>query len=101
MRLPVQLIAGAVLAGVFLALALLSFAWTPHDVTLLVIADKFLPPSAGHLLGTDHFGRDILSMIMVGARTSLAVALVAVGIGIALGVPLGLLSAATRGSLRP
>jgi peptide/nickel transport system permease protein len=50
-------------------------------------------------LGTDHFGRDILSMLMVGARTSIAVAIVAVGIGLALGVPLGLAAAATRGSL--
>ncbi len=99
MKVPVQLLAGAVLAGVFLALAMLSFVWTPHDVTMLVIADKLQPASAAHLMGTDHFGRDILSMIMVGARTSLAVALVAVGIGIALGVPLGLVAAATRGSL--
>ena len=99
MRLPVQLLAGAVLAGAFLALALVSFVWTPHDVTALAIAQKLRPPSPEHLLGTDHFGRDILSMLMVGARTSLAVALVAVGIGIAVGVPLGLLAAANRGSL--
>ncbi|MEL6685585.1 MAG: ABC transporter permease, partial [Pseudomonadota bacterium] len=47
----------------------------------------------------DHFGRDILSMIMMGARTSIAVALVAVGIGMALGIPLGLLAAARHRSL--
>jgi len=99
MRLPVQLLAGAVLAGIFLALALLSLLWTPHDVTALAIAQKLRPPSAENLLGTDHFGRDILSMVMVGARTSLAVALLAVGIGITAGVPLGLLAAANRGSL--
>jgi peptide/nickel transport system permease protein len=98
-RLPVQLFAGAVLAGVFLALALTSLVWTPHDVTALAIAQKLRPPSPEHLLGTDHFGRDILSMLMIGARTSLAVALIAVGIGIAAGVPLGLLAAANRGSL--
>jgi peptide/nickel transport system permease protein len=57
------------------------------------------PPSAAHPLGTDHFGRDILSMIMVGARTSIAVAVVAVVIGMGLGVPLGLAAAARRGSL--
>ena len=58
-----------------------------------------LPPSGAHWLGTDHLGRDILSMLMVGARTSIAVAVVAVGMGMVLGVPLGLLAAATRGSL--
>lgn len=99
MRLPVQLPLGAALAGLFLALALVSLVWTPHDVAQLSIADKLRPMSDEHLLGTDHFGRDLLSMIMVGARTSLAVALVAVGIGIAAGVPLGLLGAARRGSL--
>ena len=57
------------------------------------------PPSWAHPLGTDQFGRDILSMIMEGARTSIAVALVAVGIGMVLGVPLGLAAAARRGGL--
>ena len=65
----------------------------------LDIANKIKPPSARNLLGTDHFGRDILSMIMVGARTSIAVAVVAVGIGMAFGVPLGLWAAARKGSL--
>ena len=83
--------------AVFLAAALLSFVWTPYDVAALDIASKLRPPSAAHWLGTDHFGRDVLSMIMVGARVSLAVAFVAVGIGIGLGVPLGLAAAARRG----
>ena len=48
-------------------------------------------------LGTDHFGRDMLSMIMVGARNSIAVALVAVGIGMGIGVPLGCWAAARGG----
>ncbi|AUH32893.1 ABC transporter permease [Paracoccus tegillarcae] len=91
------LILGAFLAGTAVLAALISFVWTPYDVTQMAIADKLQPPSAAHWLGTDHFGRDILSMIMVGARTSIAVALVAVGIGIGAGVPLGLLAAANRG----
>ncbi|WP_306044934.1 ABC transporter permease [Nioella sp. MMSF_3534] len=98
-RLPVPLILGAVLSSVFLAMALLSFVWTPHDVEQLVISQRLQPASAEFLLGTDQFGRDLLSMLMVGARVSLAVALVAVGIGVIIGVPLGLAAAATRGSL--
>ncbi|WP_112872907.1 ABC transporter permease [Paracoccus endophyticus] len=91
------LILGAVLTALAIAAALLSFVWTPFDVTGVSIADKLRPPSAAHPFGTDHFGRDILSMVMVGARTSLAVALLAVGIGMGAGVPLGLLAAARGG----
>ena len=88
---------GAIITLVILAMALISFLWTPYDVTKLVIANRLKPPSPGHLFGTDHFGRDIFSMIMVGARNSIAVALVAVGIGMAIGVPLGAWAAAKRG----
>ncbi|SNS19784.1 ABC transporter permease [Tropicimonas sediminicola] len=99
MRVPVQLVLGAALFALFLGAALLSLVWTPFPVTDLDIAAKLAPPGGGHLLGTDHLGRDMLSMLMAGARTSIAVALVAVGIGILLGVPLGLAAAARRGSL--
>ncbi len=89
---------GGALSGLMVALALLSFVWTPFDVEALDIPAKLQPPSGAHWFGTDHFGRDVFSMIMVGARVSLAVALVAVGIGMGLGVPLGLAAAAWRGS---
>lgn len=90
---------GAALSLFFAGMALVSFAWTPFDHAALDIPNKLQTPNAEHLLGTDHFGRDILSMIMVGARTSIAVALVAVGIGMGVGIPLGLWAAARRGSL--
>ncbi len=92
-------VVGGIISFVLVFAALLSFFWTPYDVTELNIAAKLRPPSAAHWLGTDHFGRDVFSMLMVGARNSIAVALVAVGIGMALGVPLGLLAAARRGYL--
>lgn len=91
------LILGGVLAGLALVAALLSLVWTPGDVAAMNIAARLQPPSWAHPFGTDHFGRDILSMVMVGARTSIAVALVAVGIGMGIGVPLGLIAAANRG----
>lgn len=93
------LVIGAGLSGVFLLAALVSLVWTPHDVAAIDIAAKLQGPSAAHWLGTDHFGRDTFSMILVGARVSLAVALLAVGIGAGIGVPLGLLAAARRGSV--
>lgn len=90
---------GLVLSAFFVALALISLIWTPHDVATLAVLDKFAAPSATYWLGTDHFGRDVVSMIMVGARTSIAVAIVAVAIGVGLGVPLGLAAAIRPGSL--
>ncbi len=92
------LVLGGALAGIALLAALVSLVWTPQDVAQMAIANKLKPPSPDYWLGTDHFGRDILSMVMVGARVSIAVALVAVGIGMVVGVPLGLVAAAWRGS---
>lgn len=99
MKLPTTLILGASLTAIFIIAALISFLWTPFDVTQMSIPERFQTPNLTHLLGTDHFGRDILAMLMVGARTSIAVAVIAVGIGILIGVPLGLTAAANRGSL--
>jgi len=92
-------VTGFLLSALFVVLALVSFIWTPFDPTKLDIANKLKTPSLEHWFGTDHFGRDMFSMIMVGARVSIAVAFVAVGIGMLLGVPLGLYAAARRGSL--
>ncbi|WP_417722805.1 ABC transporter permease [Salipiger sp.] len=92
-----SLVLGAGLTALFLLAALVSFVWTPGDALAMNIPGRLQPPSAAHLLGTDHFGRDMLSMVMLGARTSIAVALVAVGIGMGAGVPLGLAAAARRG----
>ncbi|MCA8887226.1 MAG: ABC transporter permease [Parvularculaceae bacterium] len=98
-KIPVStgfIIGFALTAGALLA-ALISFVWTPYDVESIDIGQKLLAPSWAHPFGTDHFGRDVLSMIMVGARNSLAVALIAVLIGAGIGAPLGLLAAARRG----
>ncbi len=88
---------GVTLIVTVVAAAVISFVWTPYDVAAIDIPGKLLGPSFSHPFGTDHFGRDVLSMIMVGARNSLAVALVAVSIGAGIGVPLGLLAAARKG----
>lgn len=92
-------LAGLLLTTLFVAAALVSFVWTPFDPEKMQIAAKLKAPSWEHWFGTDHFGRDVFSMLMVGARVSIAVAFVAVGIGIGFGVPLGLYAAANRNSL--
>ena len=91
------LAAGAGLTGFFAFLALLSLVWTPYDVAALDVGARLQGPNLSHWLGTNHLGRDVLSMIMVGAQTSIAVALLAVGVGVLIGVPLGLASAAAGG----
>ena len=82
---------------VVVAMALLSFVWTPHPIDAVSVADRLQGPSAAHWLGTDQFGRDLLSRIMVGARNSIAVGVVAVGIGLVAGVGLGTWAAARGG----
>lgn len=88
---------GFIVTALIAAMAFVSFFWTPYDVANLVVADRMKPPSAQHWFGTDHFGRDMFSMVMVGARNSIAVALVAVGIGMGIGVPLGCWAASRGG----
>lgn len=92
-----NLVMGGVLSALVVLLAILSLLWTPHSAYELDVANKLKPPSPTHWLGTDHFGRDVLSMIMVGAQNSLIVGFVAVGIGLAVGVVLGLWASAQRG----
>ena len=79
------------------AVALVALAWTPEPPTRMAILFKLRPPLAHGLLGTDAFGRDVLSMLMAGARNSLGVALVAVALGGSAGTLLGVGVAARRG----
>ncbi|MEO3428214.1 ABC transporter permease [Pelagibius sp. CAU 1746] len=88
---------GLAVTLLLVAMALVSLVWTPHPIDAIDIPNRMQPPSAGHWLGTDLYGRDVLSRLMAGAVNSIAVSLVAVGIGAGLGVPLGALAAARRG----
>ncbi|GLH86277.1 MULTISPECIES: ABC transporter permease [unclassified Bradyrhizobium] len=88
---------GALLCLVVLGAALLSVVWTPWSATEIDVASKLRPPSAAHWLGTDVLGRDIVSLLLVGARATILVGIIAVGIGLTCGVCLGLIAAAQRG----
>ena len=92
-----SLVVGAALTLALIATALLSFVWTPWSPYAMNLDAKLLAPRTRFWMGTDAFGRDVLSQIMVGARSSIAVGLVAVGIGLVCGVALGLLASALRG----
>ncbi|WP_316203284.1 ABC transporter permease [Bradyrhizobium sp. SZCCHNS3051] len=88
---------GALLCLLVLGAALLSLLWTPWSAYEIDVASKLRPPSAAHWLGTDVLGRDIVSLLLVGARATILVGIIAVGIGLTCGVCLGLVAAAQRG----
>ncbi len=88
---------GALLVLLLATAALLSLVWSPYPPADIDIANKLALPSAAHWLGTDSLGRDIASQLLVGAQNSIAVGVVAVGIGVLLGVMIGCLAAAQRG----
>lgn len=96
-RLNPSLVVGGVIVMCVVLMALVSFAWTPYDPTRVDATQRLLGSSAKHWFGTDKFGRDVLSQILMGSRTTLFVGLVAVGVAAVIGVPLGILAAmATR-----
>jgi len=94
-------VAGLVIAGVFVLVALLAPLVAPFDPARTEFARAFQPPSAAHWLGTDDLGRDQLSRVVYGLRASLQVGVVAVAIAMAVAVPLGLLAGYYRRWLDP
>ena len=88
---------GLVLTVLLVLAAALSFAWTPHDPYEIDMALKLRRPDGTYWLGTDPYGRDVASLLLVGARASIVVGVIAVGIGLLIGTALGLLASARRG----
>ncbi len=91
--------AGVAVSLLLVATALLSLVWTPKDPLAMSIANRLQGPSLAHPFGTDQYGRDILSRVMAGARTSIAVGVIAVGLGLLAGMALGIASGWTGGWL--
>jgi peptide/nickel transport system permease protein len=88
---------GGLLSLLLVLAAALSLVWTPWPPYEVDMAQKLRAPDALHWLGTDPFGRDVASLLLVGARNSILVGVIAVGIGLGIGTALGLLAAARRG----
>jgi peptide/nickel transport system permease protein len=88
---------GAVLTLLLVSAALLSLVWTPWSPYEIDVPGKLQGPSLAHWLGTDSIGRDVASLLLVGARNSILVGVIAVSIGLIAGTALGLLAAARRG----
>ena len=84
---------GLILAALLTGAAALSLVWTPYPPAGLDIPHKLAAPSLAHWLGTDGLGRDVLSELLAGARVSLLVGVIAVGIGLVVGVARGRVAA--------
>lgn len=86
-------IVGALLVGLTVIAGVGSVAWTPYSAVGVSPNESFAPPSFAHLLGTDEYGRDELSRLLVGAQLTLVEATLGVLIAAAIGIPAGLLAA--------
>ncbi len=89
--------AGLFVIACVLAVAIVSLFWTPYDPLHAMPNARLEGSSAQHWMGTDRYGRDVLSQIMVGSRISLLVGMVAVAVAAILGVPLGIAAGMNRG----
>ena len=96
-RPNVPLLVGGVLTAALVIVALASLAWTPENPTRVRVALRLKGPLEAGLLGTDHFGRDVTSLLMAGAWNSLAIAWPAVLLGAAVGTAFGCAAASLRG----
>jgi peptide/nickel transport system permease protein len=90
---------GAVLVGLLVVTALLGLVYTPYDPTDVDLVTRYAAPGIHHWLGTDEFGRDVLSRIMAGAAVSLTVSIGSVLFALALGTALGTVSGYVGGWL--
>lgn len=84
---------GCVLLGIMTLMILVSLFYTPYDPNMMSGREKFLPPSFEHVFGTDHFGRDIFSRVMEGARVTFLIGAATVAIGSVIGTAVGLVTA--------
>jgi peptide/nickel transport system permease protein len=96
LRRPIFL-TGLVITAILVIVALVSLVWTPQPPTKMNILHKLQPPLAYGFLGTDQFGRDLASALMVGAWNSLSTSVLAVLLGASIGTAVGVIVAIYRG----
>ena len=83
---PLQLKVGLVIVVTILVLAALAPWIAPHPWDTISIRTRFLPPNTTYWLGTDDYGRDVLSRLLMGARLSVGMGFDAAGFSVAMGV---------------
>jgi peptide/nickel transport system permease protein len=96
-RIKTHTLIGGTLVALVLLLAVVAVVWTPYNPLALGLRGKLQPPSMAHWLGTDEFGRDVVSRAMRGASTSCLVALLTVLVATAAGTVVGVVAGFLRG----
>lgn len=89
----ISLILGLILLSIIFILFIMSYVYLPYRIDQMDIKNRFQMPSAEHILGTDHFGRDIFSRILVSTRSALTVSVSSVLLGSVSGLILGSVAA--------
>jgi len=97
MRRQAHKLLGLGLTGLLIAIVLIGFVWLPYDPLAIDLDHALAAPSLAHWLGTDEFGRDVAARAMLGARTSVLIAVETVTAAIVLGTMLGLVAGFLRG----
>ena len=96
-RHRLSFVAAAIILALHVVVAATGWLWAPYDPTKVLAGQPYAPPSAGHLLGTDNFGRDVFSRLVAGERLMLGQILAAAALAVAAGSVLGILAAYARG----
>ena len=91
-RISPVLIIGIIITSIFVIMSVVSFFYTPYDIEAMSYTEKFLSPSAKHIMGTDHFGRDIFSRVMYGVRNSICIAGVSIAVSFVIGTVTGIVT---------
>jgi peptide/nickel transport system permease protein len=97
MRIRANTAIGGFIMTVLLGTAVTAMFWTPFDPLRVNLRARLQPPSAVYWLGTDEFGRDVLSRTMAGAGTSVTVALLTVAFAVVIGAAVGVITGYVRG----
>jgi len=97
-RLPPTLVAGVAIVAILVVLVALAQIIAPYPFDQFHIRDRFSPPSLKYLAGTDEYGRDVFSRVLIGSQLSVSLGLMATLVSMALGVPIGLFAVYRRGT---